>query len=318
VRILVGAFKDRVAYADRVESRWPEEREKKVKAAEKRARRQYKAAKELLEEIDLANDTDAARMHALNLHSLFEEEPSAGMPFLDQAIAELERLVTKTDAQQRLENIISLCAALYDKSEATAPEISGEVLRRIVDVTRQWLPTYQPEANPLGYARLNLFLAHAQQDLGERNLEDPTLAKSEAAYNEAIKGLTTGGDPGGLLIDAKSGLAAVLQVTGEKAKNPEILRRAVALHRELVEVSRGAGRTTEEAGPFENLAGSLKVLADLVEPEEAAKLRFEAKESLERSIKIYEQRDELEQARLARDALEVINAAITKASPVAA
>jgi hypothetical protein len=254
-------------------------------------------------------------MHALNLHSLFEEDSSAGASFLDQAITELEDLVTKSDAQQRLDNVISLCAALYDKSESASQETADEVLRRIVEVTKEWLPTYRFETNPLGYARLNLFLAHAQQDLGERKVEDQSLADSEAAYNEAIRGLTASGDPGGLLIDAKSGLAAVLQVRGEKTRNPEILRRAVALHRELVEVSRGAGRTTEEAGPFENLAGSLKALADLVEQEEAGKLRVEAKESLERSIRIYEQRDEVKQALLARDALEVINGAIAKASP---
>ena len=35
-----------------------------------------------------------------------------------------------------------------------------------------------------------------------------------------------------------------------------MLRRAVALHQELVQTSRGAEQSKEEAGPLENLAGS--------------------------------------------------------------
>jgi len=312
VRILVGAFKERVAFADRHEHRWPEEGEKKVRAAEKRARRQYKPAQELLEQIDLSNDLDAARMHALNLHSLFEEDSATGGELLDAAIAEFDRLIEKSAGQQRLDNVISLCAALYDKSEVVPQETSDQPLRRIVELAKRWLPEYPSEISSSGNARLNLFLAQALQNLGERTEDDAPLAESEAAYNQTIAGLTASGNPGGLLTDAKSGLAGVLQVRGEKAKDADMLRRAVALHRELVEVSRGGERSKEEAGRFENFAGSLSALAKLVGPEEAEVLFAEAKDALERAIRIYERQGDKEQERLAREALEAVEAAISR------
>jgi hypothetical protein len=124
--------------------------------------------------------------------------------------------------------------------------------------------------------------------------------------------LTVNSDPGGRLNDAKSGLAAVLQVRGEAAKNSETLRHAVALHRELVEVSRGAERSKEEAGPLENLAGSLMALAELADPEEAEVLSAEAKAALERAIRIYERQGENEQELFARKALEALEVARQK------
>jgi hypothetical protein len=86
----------------------------------------------------------------------------------------------------------------------------------------------------------------------------------------------------------------------------------VALHRELVEVSRGAERSREEAGPLENLAGSLTALADLADPEEAEVLYVEAKAALERAIRIYQRQGENEQEHLAREALDAVDAAISR------
>jgi hypothetical protein len=272
VRILVGAFKERVGYADRAENRWPEDGEKKVRAAEKRARGQYKAAQQLLEQMDLSKDFDAARLHALNLHSLFEEDPANGGGLLDAAITEFGGLIGKSQGLQRLDNVLSLCAALLDKSEAVSQD-TKEVLPRVVELVRRWLSDFPSNTNSLGNARLNLYLAQALQGLGEHTGDDSTLAESEAAYKQAIAGLTVNSDPGGRLTDAKSGLAAVLQVRGEAAKNSETLRHAVALHRELVEVSRGAERSKEEAGPLENLAGSLVALAELADRESSVGAR---------------------------------------------
>jgi hypothetical protein len=99
-------------------------------------------------------------------------------------------------------------------------------------------------------------------------------------------------------------------VRGEKAKDRDMLRRAVALHRELAETSRGAERSKEEAGPLENLAGSLMALAGLADAEEAEVLYAEAKAALERAIRIYERQGE--QALLAREALAVVEAAISE------
>src|SRR5262249_35163865 len=158
-----------------------------------------------------------------------------------------------------------------------------EVLRRIIELARRWLPEYPLDISASGNARLNLSLARALQDLGDRTEDDQMLLDSELAYNQAIYGLAGSRNPGGLLTDAKSGLATVLQVRGEKAKDADMLRRAVALHRELVEISRSGGRSKEEAGPFENFAGSLSALAKLVSSEEAQLLYSESKEALARA-----------------------------------
>ena len=135
--------------------------------AEKRARGQFEAARELLEEMDLSKDLAAARMHALNLHSLFEQGSSNGGTLLDDAIAEFYDLVNKTEGQQRLDNILSLCAALNDKAEAKSQEDSNETLDRVVQLVRKWLPDYSSLTDSLGNARLNLYLAQALQELGE-------------------------------------------------------------------------------------------------------------------------------------------------------
>jgi hypothetical protein len=117
VRILIDGFKARVRFADDPTHRWPEQGEIKIKAAAKRARGEYQETRELLGQIDRSNDPEAARMHALNLHSLFEEDPDGEGKLLDDAITELTGLLSKTDGQKRLDNLLSLCAAELDKRE---------------------------------------------------------------------------------------------------------------------------------------------------------------------------------------------------------
>jgi hypothetical protein len=312
VRILVNAFKERVTFADRPESRWPEADQTKVRAADKRSRGEFLAARELLEQIDLSQDLDAARLHALNAHSIFEQDPTNGVNMLSSAVDEFEDLVGRTEGQERLDNILSLCAALLDRSEA-APEgeaTAEQALRRVVELVRQWLPSYPPSENSLGNARLNLFLALALQSLAESSADQADLAASEEAYNLAIGGLVANKDPDGRLSDAKSGLAAVLQVRGETDGDPEKLRRAVALQRELVEASRGAEGSKEEAGPLENLAGSLVSLAGAVEREEAEALYDEAKSVLERVIRIHQRQGENDRELLVRGNLDEVETAL--------
>jgi hypothetical protein len=312
VRILVSAFKERVAYAERDENRWPEAEQNKVRAADKRARGEFLAARQLLEQIDLSQNPDAARLHALNAHSIFEQDPANGGAMLDLAINEFEDLIERTAGQERLDNILSLCAALLDKSEA-APEgdpVAEGALRRVAELTRHWLPSYGSTDNPLGNAKLNLFLAQALQILAERNNDQTDLEESETAYNQAIAGLTANNDPDGWLNDAKSGLAAVLQVRGEADHDRDKLRRAVALHKELVEASRSAGGSKEEAGPLENLAGSLTSLAAVVDPQEAGLLYAEARTALERVIQIHHHQGDGERELLARQSRDEIDNAV--------
>jgi hypothetical protein len=89
----------------------PAKTKSKIKASEKRARGEYEEARSLLETVDRKVDHVAARMHALNLRSLFEQDPGGTMPLLDEAIAELRGLLDCTDEQQRLDNALALCEA---------------------------------------------------------------------------------------------------------------------------------------------------------------------------------------------------------------
>jgi tetratricopeptide (TPR) repeat protein len=135
----------------------------------------------------------------------------------------------------------------------------------------------------------------------------PRLRKRRSAYEKAIEVFFAQNDSSGNFLDAKSGLAAVLQVLGENSKDSEILRRSVALHREIVEMSRGAEQSVEEAGPLENLANCVLALSKIVDTEEADRLKTEAKDALARATRIYERQGKSEQARLARTALEGID-----------
>jgi NAD-dependent SIR2 family protein deacetylase len=297
VRILVEAFKDRVAFADRPESRWPEANQVKVKAADKRSRREFGAAREILEQIDLSADLEAARLHALNAHSMFEEEwqngvaSETGIAMLQSAIDEFTRLVEKTTGPAQLDNILSLANALFDLNEATPEDddaqAGSESLRKVVEVVERALPSYPPDTASLANARLNLLLAQALQALGERSENAEELARSEAAYVLAITGFAANRDPDGRVNEAKSGLAALLQIQGENGSDASKLRRAVMLHREMIDGARGGERSKEEAGPLENLAGSLRSLASIVDEAEARPLLLEAKSSLDRVVLAY-------------------------------
>jgi tetratricopeptide (TPR) repeat protein len=307
VHILINGFKERVKFANDPQHRWPEQGELRIKAAAKRARGEYQEARELLEQIDRSIDVEAARMHALNLHSLFEEDPDKGKVLLDDAISELTALLEKTEGQKRLDNLLSLCEAELDKSEVLQDQERIEVLRHVVELSTDNLPRYSESDHPLGHARLMLYRAQALQALGEPTDDHSKLKESEAAYNKAIEVFVANNDSSGKLVDAKSGLAAVLQVLGETSVNSEILRKSVALHREIVEASRGSEQLVEEAGPLENLANCVLALSRIVDPEEADRLKSEAKLALERATRIYERQGKTEQERLARSALEGID-----------
>ncbi len=233
---------------------------------------------------------------------------------LDAAIEEFEHLVGKTIDLERLDNILSLCAALLDRSEA-APEGDVEAeksLHRVAELARQWLPSYGAQDNLIGNSKLNLFLAQALQSLAERVNDQANLAESETAYNQAIAGLTATKDPDGRLTDAKSGLAAVLQVLGEADHDAQKLRRAVTLHKDLVEASASAGGSKEEAGPLENLAGSLMSLAGEVDSQEAESLYRQARTALERVIHIHQLQGDGDREQLAQRSLDDLEKAVAQ------
>jgi tetratricopeptide (TPR) repeat protein len=186
---------------------------------------------------------------------------------------------------------------------------AANALRRVADLARRWLASYGQEDNPVGNSKLNLFLAQALLSLAERVKDQSNLAESEAAYNQAIAGLTANKDPDGQLNDARSGLAAVLQVLGETDHDADKLRRAVALHKGLVEASRSSDGSKEEAGPLENLAGSLTSLARVVNAREAESLLGQAKTALERATQIYQRQGDGDRELSVRHRLDdVVNA----------
>lgn len=323
VRILVKAFKDRVAFADLPESRWPEAGQVKVQAADLRARRQFAQANAILEQIDFAVDLDAARQHALNAHSLFEEDwqngvaSTAGVAMLKTAISEFATLVEATAGPAELDNILSLANALLDLNEATSgadeDHAGGEAsLRRVVHVVETALPKYPPESASLANARLNLLLAQALQALGERTENADELSRSEAAYELAIRGFAANRDPDGRVNEAKSGLAALLQVQGENGGDADKVRHAVTLHREMIDAARGGERSKEEAGPLENLAGSLRTLASMVGEAEALPLLLEAKSSLERVVLAYRSEGDADREQTAAHSLADVNDTIAQ------
>jgi hypothetical protein len=203
-------------------------------------------------------------MHALNLRSLFEENPDQGRPLLDEAISELTALLEKTEGRKRLDNLLSLCEAELTKSEVLQDPERIAIFQHVLELTTGNLPKYSEQDQPLGHARLMLYRAQVLQGLGEPVDDNEKLKESQLAYEKAIEVFVAHKDSSGNLLDAKSGLAAVLQVLGENSKDSEILRRSVALHREIVEMSRGAEQSVEEAGPLENLANCVLPRFDIL------------------------------------------------------
>ena len=312
IRILVTAFKDRVAYADLPAHRWPEGGQSKVKAARFRAAGDFQQAVAQLETMDLSTDADAARLHALNLLSIFEEDPENGRATLDRAITEFESLIGRTEGVERLENILSLCVALVNKSEITDLD-DGAVdpaLRDVVALARKWAPRYKSAETAVGVARLQLYLAQAQQAAAERSTNKRDLNAAEASYNLAIERLKALGDPEGLMTTAQAGLAAILQVIGANQHDVAKLRDAVGLQRELVEGGPMTNRGRADAGPLENLAEGLVALADELGSPERSGLLEEARSALERAIQIHDRGGDTDQARAARERLAEIDAAI--------
>lgn len=316
---LVEAYRRRVEYA--ADNRMPES-DLGTKIAALRASGAFSDARRLFEAASAEEDPnvkDAAvrRLHALNALSLYDQDQQTAS-YLDASIAEFEELIKATDGVERLENVLSLAQALIDKSEQENAEGAGDAsLARIVELTGQWLKAYRRSREPFGWARLKLARAQALQIQGERTKYDyAALRKSVVEYEAAIEAFEAARGADAVLRidalrDAKSGLAAALQVLGSHAGDEAQLRRSVALHREVVDLSAGNARSTEEAGPLQNLAGGLMTLADHVPEAEAFNLRLAAKDALQRAIFYYEEDGNAKQAAVAREEVGNIDATLS-------
>jgi tetratricopeptide (TPR) repeat protein len=308
IGILVRAYKERVAFANDVEHRWPEANETKVRAAELRARGDFAGARTELETINLAQDNEAKRLHALNAKSLFEIKSDASM--LDLAIREFTELVDATTEDERFNNVISMIDALFDYSDLKG-EDSQEgtgALKKVISATDHWQKVYTREMDAKCWAQLRLRSARAKQILAESGGEDVALLQeSQAEYQDAIEGFGLARSTDVDLIDAKAGLAAVLQVLGQKQGPDEAtLRRSVELFREVLDQSRSFSGRTEDAGPLFNLSGAVVALGDVVPAEEASILLEDARIALETAIQIYDQQGEGDQVAAARERLDQV------------
>lgn len=117
VAILVEAFKAKVDSAAEAARDWRGD-ERKLRAAEKRAAGDFAGARHELENVDLTGDTEAARLHALNALSLFEEDPTYDrMLMLNSAIREFSSLIDATTGRERQENVLSLLDSKFDLFE---------------------------------------------------------------------------------------------------------------------------------------------------------------------------------------------------------
>lgn len=293
IQILVEAFKARVKHADKEEHRLNEQDELKVQAAAARASGDFQAAYDILERADRQHDVEAARLHALNALSLCEMKRDQAL--LNAATEELDDLLKRTQGEDRLENTLSLGQALLLQSEYAAQVDSGSEaarapLQRVEEVVRGTLPFFPAVEYSLGNARLNLLMAQALQSQGERDpIDIAALGAGRVAYESALQGLNTAKEVGGLLIEAKAGLAALVQVLGEKDKDIALLRDAVERHREVVELSVRTERPLEDAGPLSNLAGSLIALAEAQQNGDRGRSYEEARDILIHLIAIYQQ-----------------------------
>jgi hypothetical protein len=229
---------------------------------------------------------------------------------LDLAIREFTELVPVTAEDERFNNVISMIDALFDYSDLKG-EDSQEgtgALKKVISATDHWQNVYPREVDAKCWAQLRLRSARAKQILAESSGEDVALLQeSQAEYQDAIEGFGLAKSADVDLVDAKAGLAAVLQVLGQKQGPDEAtLRRSVELFREVLDQSRSFSGRTEDAGPLFNLSGAVVALGDVVPAEEAAILLEDARAALETAIQIYEQQGEGDQVTAARERLDQV------------
>lgn len=282
VSMLIRAYRDRVEAAAAAPAEVAPE-DPVLQAAGLRAEGRYVRAREMLEGFDFAARSDAARLHALNALSVFEESNGKRGDMLQAAIAELSSLIAATAGRERLENVISLLDAKFDEFE-NSPGDGTAVLAEIVDLATTWLTVAEEEGDPSGHGRLLYYRAQAHHRRADATDEDQAaLALAIADYQAALGDLSKAPDQLVSPSEVREGLAAALQVLGVATGDVVKVRAAVKLFREVADHSRRNAKSAENGGMLYNFSGALLKLMAMVDPEEAQLLAKEARTALRRA-----------------------------------
>ena len=286
VGILIDAFTRKIEVACGAVGQWQGGDPRKLLAARKRAAGDFRGARETLEGTNPAADAEAARLHALNALSLFEENPSEELrPMLDAAIAEFETLIGRTEGTERLENVFSLIDAKFDLFELDG---ARKALEDVIQIAERWLPG-DPEAAGPGEYQLWHYRALAHHRLADAADEDEhELELAEADYRTALHCLERAENSPASILEVREGLAGALQVLARKRRDEAKAREAVRLFRDVAENTRRDRSSPQEGGLLYNLSGALMDLIDQVDEEEAILLREEALGLLGRAAAVFE------------------------------
>jgi hypothetical protein len=265
------------------------------KAAYLRAKGDFFGSNTVLAGLDLRQDLVASRLHALNMRSLFEIDPSneAG---LRSAIAEFEELAKVCTGEEKFKNYMSLADAYYDLAELERHKSSDqtegvrdkeeEAFASVVTLAGDAQNTFTVVSYPLEWARLELFKAQALHFPGERKgrENEGKLTASINCYKQAVKVFEEHRDP--QAEEARAGLAGALEARGSLLKDRAMVFEALGLHDELVEAATSRENLPQLASYLYNRSGCLLALAKLQAHGGEDELK-RAAESAEAAIQIY-------------------------------
>lgn len=303
VSILIDAFQQKVATGTEAVGRWHGDG-RKLDAAGKRAEGDFAAARAALADVDLTDDPEAARLHALNALSLFEEDATGERRgYLDAAITEFATLVEATGGEERLDNLISLIEAKLDLYELDGdPDLLREVIRTVTEDLEG--------AGARADGRLLYYRALAHHRLAEAAGEaEEELRQAEEDYRASLAS-----DPKSLVLEVREGLAATLQVLGRKHGDPDRLREAVRLFGEVADLTRRNVGSPEEGGLLYNLSGAMIEMMPLASPSERARMLEEVSHLLQRAEDAFERAGNFERLAEVQARREQIAASRTRAA----
>lgn len=311
ISVLVGDYRRQIVHA--VEERLqvgPRE-----KAAQLRATGDFVGSNEALADVDLSHDRVALRLHALNMHSMFERDPS-DEDSLRQAIREFEQLAAASEGEEKFKNLMSLADAYYDladlerrssNQDAAARDKEEAAFATVVTLTTNGQTTFTKALHPKEWARLELFKAQALHFPGERKGRENAakLQSSIESYRGAIGIYDGSRDP--KAAEARAGLAGALEVLGSITNQEGKIREALGLHLELVDAWRARSEQGELAAAEYNRSGCHLALAKL-RPHDAAEQLRAASEAAAEAHQLYLDRGDLPWAEIAQDRRSEIEA----------
>jgi hypothetical protein len=305
ISVLVGDYRRQIdhAVAERVQS-GPRE-----KAAQLRAAGDFTGSNDALAGADLSHDRVALRIHALNMHSLFERDPDDESS-LRQAIKEFEQLAATSEGEEKFKNLLSLADSYYDLAEVerrsseqdeyNARDKEEAAFAAVVRLTTDGQSTFTRDLHPKEWARLELFKAQALHFPGERKGRENAakLQNSIASYRGAIEIYDKYRDP--KAEEARAGLAGALEVLGSIEKDEAKIREALGLHAELVEARRARSDQGELAAAEYNRSGCHLALAKL-RPHDAEENVRAASAAAAEAHQLYVARGDLLWAQIAQE-----------------